>query len=177
MLRDLSYNTITVVDTSVLLLCSVTCSPSGLPIFQPILVKDGCCHWSTGLTSQLIVKMYDIGVCGIQWPIWLESTLFTVRIKLCFHTSYLGSFLNKAWYYRVTMMSLLELLSLMKYHNTLEPRKHHITFYRLLGKVHHAQQKLRTPKYLPFYFMRQLALLSCKSYLVGFAVLNSERSM
>ena len=121
--------TITVVDTSVSLLCSVTYSPSGLIIFQPNCLplgrENGCCHYSNGLTSHLRVKVHNIGVCGIQWPIWLESTLFTVRIKLCFHTSYFGSFLNKAWCHRVTMVSLLELLSLMKSHNTLEPRKHH----------------------------------------------------
>ena len=91
-------------------LCKGTPSPSGLPLFQPTCLplgrKDGCCHWSNGLTSHLIVKVHNIGVCGIQWPIWLESTLFTVQIKLCFHTSYLGSFLNKAWCHRVTMMSL-----------------------------------------------------------------------
>ena len=36
-------------------------------------------------------------------------------------------FSKKAWCHRVTMMSLLELLPLMKYHNTLVPRKHHKT--------------------------------------------------
>ena len=128
-LGDILHRKITVVDTSVSLLCSVTYSPSGLSLFQPTCLplgrKDGCCHWSNGLTSHLIVKVHNIGVYGIQWLIWLESTLFTVRIKLCFHTSYLGSFLNKACCHRLTMMSLLELLSLMKYHKTLEPRKHH----------------------------------------------------
>ena len=127
--RRSTTKTITVVDTSVSLLCSVTYSPSGLiiqPNWLPLGRENGCCHYSNDLTSRLRVKMHNIGVCGIPRPIWLESTLFTVRIKLCFHTSYLGSFLKKAWCHRVTMMSLLELLSLMKSHKTLEPRKHHI---------------------------------------------------
>ena len=111
------------------LLCSVTYSPSGLLISQPTCLPLGrendCCHWSNGLTSHLIVKVHDIGGCGIQWPIWLESTLFTVRIKLCFHTSYFGSFLNTAWYYRVMMMSLLEFPHIMSQNIMMEPRKHH----------------------------------------------------
>ena len=62
-----------------------------------------------------------------------------MRIKLCFHTSYLGSFLNKAWCHRVTMMSLLELLSFMNPHKTLEPRKHHTC-----NNTRHSQYNLTT---------------------------------
>ena len=100
--------TITVVDTSVSLLCSVNYSPSGLliqPNCFPLGRENGCCHCSNDLTSHLRVKVHNIGVCGISRPIWLESTLFTVRIKLMFYKSYLGSFLDKALYTRVMMIT------------------------------------------------------------------------
>ena len=34
---------------------------------------------------------------------WLESTLFTMLIKLRFYKSYLGSFCNEAWYANIPM--------------------------------------------------------------------------
>ena len=107
---------------------NVNRSPSGLLAQSncpPLGGENDCCHYPNDHPSHLVVKVHRTGVNGILCPIWLELTLFTVRIKLWFHTSYLESFLNKAWYDRVTMMSLLELLSLVNTHKTLEPRKHH----------------------------------------------------
>ena len=65
------------------------------------------------------------GVCGIHGPIWPEPTLFIIRIKLWFQTSYLGSFLNKAWYDRVMMVSLVVLELLPIELLPIEARKHH----------------------------------------------------
>ena len=42
---------------------------------------------------------------GRMLPIWLESTLSSLRIKLCFYKSYLGLFLNEAWDDKVTMIT------------------------------------------------------------------------
>ena len=41
---------------------------------------------------------------GTILPIWLESTLSSLWIKLWLYKSYLGSFLNEAWY-KVTMIT------------------------------------------------------------------------
>ena len=92
---------------------NVNRSPSGLLAQSncpPLGGENDCCHYSNDYPSHLIVKVHRTGANGILCPIWLELTLFIVRIKLWFHTSYLESFLNKAWYDRVMMVSLLQLL-------------------------------------------------------------------
>ena len=49
------------------------------------------------------IKKHLVG--GTTGPIWLESTLSSVQIKLWFNKSFLGVLLNEVWYNKVLMIT------------------------------------------------------------------------
>ena len=101
----------------------VASSPKGLHLQVPSFVEGGWLYDWKGYWRLPKVLGYLGGVCGVHSPIWPKLTIFNMRIKPRFRTSYLGSFLNEAWYERVMIVVLLELLpkEARKHHKSLQP--------------------------------------------------------
>ena len=80
-------------------------------------VLSSISSWLDDIYCLTTTYLYWIGVSGIYSPIWPELTLFTVRIKLWFCTSYLASLLDKAWYDRVSIITHSWIPELMSNHS------------------------------------------------------------